>query len=87
MESESVWAFPDHCSLQSRRRKFRPYLAYSIWIETDRQLRLRRGLARDGDGAREQWRKWMAKEDRYVESERPAEHADIVIRGDLDLWR
>jgi len=30
------------------REAFRPYLAYAVWIETPRDLRLERGLARDG---------------------------------------
>jgi hypothetical protein len=29
----------------------------------------------------------MAEEDRYIESERPYEHVDVVLRGDHDLWR
>jgi uridine kinase len=69
------------------RRAFRPYLAYSIWIETERTLRLQRGIARDGELAREQWERWMAEEDRYIAAERPAAHADAVLRGDRDLWR
>ena len=69
------------------RNAFRPYLAYSIWIETARAVRLRRGIDRDGEGARAQWGRWMEQEDRYIESERPYEHADVVLRGDRDLWR
>jgi uridine kinase len=68
------------------RAAFRPYLAYSIWVETPRELRLRRGLERDGEAARGAWTKWMEAEDRYIESERPAERADLVIPGDQDLW-
>jgi uridine kinase len=68
------------------REAFRPYLAYSIWIETPREVRLRRGLERDGAGARAQWKAWMDAEDRYIERERPAERADLVLRGDEDLW-
>jgi uridine kinase len=68
------------------REAFRPYLAYSIWIETPRELRLKRGIGRDGEGMREQWRKWMAGEDRYVEREHLADHADLVLPGDRDLW-
>src|SRR5207244_129488 len=68
------------------RRAFRPYLAYSIWIEADRKLRLRRGIDRDGEKARAQWESWMEEEDCYIATERPAEHADIVLRGDQDLW-
>jgi uridine kinase len=63
------------------REAFRPYLAYSIWIETPRELRLRRGLERDGEQALPHWQAWMEAEDRYVERERPAEHADCVLPG------
>ena len=68
------------------REAFRPYLAYSIWIETPREVRLRRGLERDGAQARAQWEEWMEAEDRYVERERPAAHADRVLRGDRHWW-
>lgn len=68
------------------RRALRPYLAYSISIEAERELRLRRGIERDGERARTQWESWMEEEDRYVATERPAEHADTVLRGDQDLW-
>lgn len=68
------------------RTAFRPYLAYSIWIETDRAVRLQRGIDRDGEEARAQWEEWMAAEDRYVESEKPAEHVNVVLHGDRELW-
>jgi uridine kinase len=68
------------------RAAFRPYLAYSIWIETPRELRLRRGLERDGDEALPHWQAWMDAEDRYVERERPAAHADCVLPGDSGIW-
>jgi uridine kinase len=68
------------------REAFRPYLAFSIWVETPREVRLSRGLERDGPEARSQWEEWMEAEDRYVERERPAEHADCVLRGDQDWW-
>jgi uridine kinase len=68
------------------RAAFRPYLAYSIWVESPRELRLRRGLLRDGEAARADWERWIAEEDQYVARERAAEHADVVLRGDEDLW-
>jgi uridine kinase len=68
------------------REAFRPYLAYSIWVETPRDVRLKRGLERDGAEARAQWEEWMEGEDRYVERERPADRADCVVRGDLESW-
>jgi ADP-ribose pyrophosphatase YjhB (NUDIX family)/uridine kinase len=68
------------------REAFRPYLTYAIWIETPPEVRLRRGLERDGEEMRGQWERWMAGEDRYIERERPAESADLVLPGDRDLW-
>ncbi len=68
------------------REAFRPYLAYSIWVEASRDVRLRRGLDRDGEAAREDWERWMAGEDAYIARERPAEYADVILRGDQDIW-
>jgi len=67
------------------REAFRPYLAYSIWVQTPRQVRLARGLKRDGTLARATWSAWMEEEDRYVERERPADHVDLVLQGDSDI--
>lgn len=47
------------------RHEFQPYLAYAIWIETPRGVRLQRGLERDGVEARDRWEEWMAAEDLY----------------------
>ena len=68
------------------RAAFRPFLTYAIWIETPRDLRLRRGIERDGEAMRTQWQAWMAAEDRYAEEEHPERHADLVLPGDEDLW-
>ena len=71
--------------VSASREAFRPFLAYTVWIETPRDVRLRRGLDRDGERARAQWEQWMAEEDDYVRRERPEVHADLVVRGDQDL--
>jgi uridine kinase len=71
--------------VSASREAFRPYLTYSIWIETPRELRLKRGLERDGEEARAQWEQWMAEEDDYIEREKPQEHADLVLPGDQDF--
>jgi uridine kinase len=68
------------------REAFAPYLTYSIWVDAPAELRLQRGLDRDGPDALEQWRAWMAEEDRYVERERPDKRADVVLQGAADLW-
>lgn len=67
--------------VSASRAAFRPYLACSIWVETPRSERLRRGLERDGLDAFDQWARWMAAEDAWVAAESPRDWADIVIPG------
>ena len=67
--------------VSASREAFRPFLTYSIWVEAPREVRLARGLERDGDDARRQWEEWMTEEDRYVARERPRERADRVVQG------
>ncbi len=68
------------------REAFTRYLTYTIWIDASSELRLRRGLERDGQAARAQWQMWMAEEERYRARERPDKRADLVLRGDRNLW-
>jgi len=68
------------------RKAFAPYLTYSVWVDAPAPLRLQRGLDRDGPTALAQWQAWMAEEERYRRRERPDEGADLVVRGDRDLW-
>jgi uridine kinase len=63
------------------RGAWRRRLVASIWIDTPREERLRRGLARDGAELADFWRDWMIAEDRYVAAEDPAGHVDIVVDG------
>ena len=67
--------------VSASREAFRPFLTYSIWIEAPADVRLSRGLERDGEGARAKWEEWMAQEDRYIERERPHERVDLVVSG------
>lgn len=63
------------------RRAWRDRLATSIWIETPREERLRRGLARDGEALADFWREWMAAEDEYVAAEDPKSYVDVLVDG------
>jgi uridine kinase len=67
--------------VSASRKAFQPYLAFSVWVETPRDKRLQRGLERDGEDARALWDDWMAEEDKYVELEKPAQRADLVMSG------
>ncbi len=73
--------------VSASREAFRPFLTYSLWVETPRELRLERGLDRDGEEARALWERWMEEEDGYVALERPQAWADRVLAGDENLWR
>ena len=65
------------------RHQLRGYYAFTIWVETSRDTRLARGLARDGEGARDRWvDDWMPAEERYVAAHAPAGAADLVVIGD-----
>ena len=66
----------------STRPELRDYYDLTIWVEAPHDLRLARGVERDGEQARTRWLEdWMPEEDRYVEACSPAEHADLVVDG------
>lgn len=67
--------------VSAARREFRPYLTYAIWVETPRELCLKRGLERDGQDALPQWQQWLAGEDAYIERDDPQAFADIKVSG------
>lgn len=67
--------------VSSARREWLRHLGYVIWIETPRELRLQRGLARDGEGAFSDWKRWMAEEDAHYERDPTRERSDVVVDG------
>lgn len=53
-----------------------------VWVECPYELRLQRGVERDGKEMRDTWLSfWIPEEDRYVEEQRPHERADYVVLG------
>ena len=64
------------------RRELADLYDLKIWVECPRELRLARGIARDGEKARPTWEEdWMPKEDDYVKTHLPHERADLSING------
>lgn len=66
------------------KRELRSNYDFTIWVETPREIRLARGLERDGESARSQWEdEWMPREDEYMQDpdEDPRAFADLVISG------
>jgi uridine kinase len=55
----------------STRQELHGYYDVTIWIDTPHDVRLRRGLERDGERARARWlEEWIPEEDRYVAANR-----------------
>jgi uridine kinase len=54
----------------------------TIWVDTPRAIRLERGIQRDGEAMRSKWTDvWMPEEEAYIETQQPAERADIIVSG------
>jgi uridine kinase len=54
---------------------------YRIWVETPREICLRRGLERDGMEALPKWEAWSEKEQRYWDEQHPRDAADVIVDG------
>lgn len=52
-----------------------------VWVEAPRDLRLARGIARDGEGYRPQWLQWMHDEEELHRRERTRQRADMLVDG------
>jgi uridine kinase len=64
------------------RNELREYWKVSVWVECPRELRLERGLARDGEQMRTKWvDEWMPGEDEYFERDKPQDHALFRFDG------
>jgi len=68
--------------VSSMRRELGTYWDVAIWVEAPYDVRLRRGVARDGEALRARWTDvWMPEEAEYVAAERPDLRADVVADG------
>lgn len=56
-------------------------LTLAVYLTADRELRLTRGIERDGEALRGEWLRWMAYEEVYLAADRTRERADLVVDG------
>ena len=56
-----------------------------VWVEAPAELRLRRGIERDGEDMREEWERWQPVEARVLEEHGTRDAADLVLDGTEDL--
>jgi uridine kinase len=69
------------CALDQR---FRDYEALRIWVNTSAEIRLARGIARDGEASRDKWiNQWFPSERSYVERDQPMQSAHMILNGNL----
>jgi uridine kinase len=67
-------------------RSLRDAYAVRVWVEAPYDVRLARGIARDGEQARSTWVDvWMPSEDRYVAADDPIPSAHVVVDGSKPL--
>jgi uridine kinase len=52
-----------------------------VWVDTPSDVRLQRGLARDGEGVRTHWSAWTTQEQAMFSRERTRDRADLVVDG------
>ena len=52
-----------------------------VWVEAPYDVRLRRGIERDGDAFAPHWEQWAADETELFARERTRERADLVVDG------
>jgi len=67
--------------VSATRAAFKPMLAFQIFVDAPKDVRLKRGLARDGAEALTLWEGWQAEEDAYLARETPMASADVVLDG------
>ncbi|SED18189.1 Uridine kinase [Nocardioides exalbidus] len=59
-----------------------PFVGLLVWLEADSDLRLERGVARDGEAMREHLLRWRTDEEALHAAHRTREHADLVVSTD-----
>jgi hypothetical protein len=52
-----------------------------VWVEAPPELRLARGLARDGDTMAPEWQRWQRMEAALFAAERTRERAHVRVDG------
>ena len=56
-----------------------------VWIETTNEVRLDRGIERDGEALRDHWLEWMRWERDHFATENTRARANLVVDGDPDV--
>jgi hypothetical protein len=71
----------------SARAAGRADLTLGVFVCAPRELRLRRGIERDGEAMRAHWLRWMDAEDAHFAADRTEEHAGLLVDGSAEGLR
>jgi uridine kinase len=70
----------------SGRKELTPYYNLKIWIDCPDDIRLKRGVERDGLQIKEYWQNvWMKQEKEYYDKHKPFLSADFRISSNSNL--
>jgi len=69
--------------VSAARREISAHLSYAIWVETPSDVCLRRGIERDGEGARALWEAFARGFQRFFTDDKTRERADLVVDGQV----
>jgi uridine kinase len=58
-----------------------PYRSLGVYVHAARELRLARGIERDGETLRPEWLRWMEAEDWHFAREDTVGRADLLVDG------
>lgn len=56
------------------------HLSLIVWVDAPHDLRMARGIERDGEGFRPHWERWARQEDELFAAERTRERADVHVQ-------
>jgi uridine kinase len=57
-----------------------------IWLEADRDVRLQRGIDRDGESYLPYWQRWAAQEEALFAADGTRNRADLIVNTSHDRW-
>lgn len=70
--------------VSSMRDELGIYWDFAIWLDCPHDIRLQRGVVRDGEALRSQWTDvWIPEEDAYFHAQRPDKKADLIIDSSM----
>lgn len=58
-----------------------PYLSLLVWVDAPAEVRMRRGVERDGEAYRPHWERWARQEQALFAAEGTQDRADVIVDG------